>query len=263
MYRRRHARIAGCDGASDPRHSDLQQGGNDRRRDPRDRLDIVAAEWPKACESDGHVEKVADNREVVVPVENDVDRRQTARLALRKPNGADRDFMVSLFSRFELVAHRPHPVPDSPEVSEQRLLRDMQHWQSHGFGRWAIEHNRQLIGFGGLTHMHGFEGLNISYHLHPESWGKGYASELVAETVAVGFGPLQARRMIGLVRAANPASRRVLERNGFFFERDVELHGAPTQLLALNAPPHKSCRPCEISTATDSGSARYPLESGP
>jgi len=26
---------------------------------------------------------------------------------------------------------------------------------------------------------------------------------------------------------------------------------------------HKSCRPCEISTETDSGSARYPIESGP
>jgi len=166
---------------------------------------------------------------------NDIDRRQTTRLLLRPPTAADRDFMVSLFSRSELVAHRPHPVPDSPEVSERRLLRDMQHWQSHGFGRWAVEHGGQLIGFGGLTHMHGFDGLNISYHLDPESWGKGYASEFVAETVAVGFGPLKAHRMIGLVRAANPASRRVLERNGFCFEQEVELDGAPTQLLALNA----------------------------
>jgi [ribosomal protein S5]-alanine N-acetyltransferase len=61
----------------------------------------------------------------------------------------------------------------------------------------------------------------------------------VAETVVVGFGPLEAHRLIGLVRAANPASRRVLERNGFYFEQEVELHGAATQLLALNAPVQK------------------------
>jgi RimJ/RimL family protein N-acetyltransferase len=164
----------------------------------------------------------------------DVDRRQTASLVLRRPNASDRDFVVDLFSRLEMVAHRPHPVPDSPEISEQRLLRDMQHWQSRCFGRWAVEHGGRLIGFGGLTHKHGFGGLNISYHLHPDSWGKAYASELVNEAVAVAFGPLQAQRIIGLVRAANQASRRVLERNGFSFERDMEFDGAPTQLLALN-----------------------------
>jgi ribosomal-protein-alanine N-acetyltransferase len=169
-------------------------------------------------------------------MDNDVDRRQTARLVLRRPNAADRDFMVDLFSRFELVAHRPHPVPDTPEDSAARLLRDMQHWQSHGFGRWAVERGERLIGFGGLTHKHGYEGLNISYHLHPEGWGNGYASELVAETVAVAFGPLHAHRVIGLVRAANPASRRVLERNGFSFEQEVELDGARTQLLVLDSP---------------------------
>jgi hypothetical protein len=36
MRRRRRARIVGCDGASNPRHSDLQRCGDDRRRDPRD-----------------------------------------------------------------------------------------------------------------------------------------------------------------------------------------------------------------------------------
>ncbi len=64
-----------------------------------------------------------------------------------------------------------------------------------------------------------FDGLNLSYHLHPENWGQGYASELVTEALRTAFGPLQADRVIGLVRAANPASRRVLERCGFTFEK--------------------------------------------
>ena len=67
---------------------------------------------------------------------NEIDTRQTTRLILRRPEKTDRDFVIDLFSRPELVAHRPHPAPDTPEVSETRLNRDIQHWRTYGFGRW-------------------------------------------------------------------------------------------------------------------------------
>jgi len=162
-----------------------------------------------------------------------VDSRTTSRLVLRRPRRSDEAFLIDLFSRQELVAHRPNPTPDPPEASVQRLVRDMTHWEEHGFGRWAMEAEGRLIGFGGVTVSKDFEGLNLSYHLHPDSWGKGYTSELVREALDVAFGTLKAGRVIGLVRPANPASRQVLERTGFTFEREVELHGAPTMLFAL------------------------------
>jgi RimJ/RimL family protein N-acetyltransferase len=161
-----------------------------------------------------------------------VSMRRTARLLLRRPEPADLAFAVELFARAEIVAHRPDPRPDSPEASAARLERDMAHWRQHGFGRWAIEHEDVLIGFGGLTRKDGFEGLNISYHLHPRAWGRGYATELAREALSLAFGPLRATRVIGLVRAANPASRRVLERIGFEPEGEALLDGAPTILLA-------------------------------
>ncbi|MFH5923275.1 GNAT family N-acetyltransferase [Roseomonas xinghualingensis] len=158
--------------------------------------------------------------------------RRTARLALRPPGPADLDFLVGLFARPELVAHRPHPEPDSAEACAARLERDMAHWRRYGFGRWAVELDGTLIGFGGLTRKAGFEGLNLSYHLHPDAWGQGYASELAAEALAVAFRPLAARKVIGLVRPANPESRHVLERAGFLPEAEVMLDGAPSLLLA-------------------------------
>ncbi|SFI35334.1 Protein N-acetyltransferase, RimJ/RimL family [Bosea sp. OK403] len=158
--------------------------------------------------------------------------RRSSRLVLRIPRPDDLDFVVALFQRPELVAHRPHPVPDTPAASAERLARDIAHWRQHGFGRWAIEQSGALIGFGGLTVKPGVEGLNLSYHLDPASWGQGFASEFVAEAMAVAFGPLRAGRVIGLVRPANPASRRVLEKSGFVFEREIMLEGAPTQQLA-------------------------------
>jgi RimJ/RimL family protein N-acetyltransferase len=159
--------------------------------------------------------------------------RRTARLRLRIPAEGDIDFLTRLFSRPELVAHRPVPRPDSPEESAARLARDIGHWKDHGFGRWAVEENGALIGFGGVTVSKEFDGLNLSYHLQPESWRYGYATELVGEALAFAFDHLHAERVIGLVRTANAASRRILEKCGFNFEREVMLHGAPTNMYAF------------------------------
>jgi RimJ/RimL family protein N-acetyltransferase len=159
--------------------------------------------------------------------------QRSGRLLLRRPAEADLDFLVDLFSRQEVVAHRPDPVADTPQQSAARLARDIGHWDKHGFGRWAVEADGKLVGFGGITLSTDFDGLNLSYHLHPESWGHGYATELVKAALSAAFGPLHADRVIGLVRAANPASRRVLEKCGFTFEQEVMLRGAPTMLFVL------------------------------
>lgn len=83
--------------------------------------------------------------------------RQTTRLRLRIPEPADIHFLTELFSRPELVAHRPVPRPDSPEESAERLARDIKHWKENGFGRWAVETADALIGFGGVTISRDFD----------------------------------------------------------------------------------------------------------
>lgn len=160
--------------------------------------------------------------------------RHTARLVLRPPCPADEAFVIAVFAQPEMVAHRPRPVPDSPEASRERLARDIAHWKNHGFGRWAAEADGRLIGFGGITRSADFDDLNLSYHIHPDHWGNGYATEIASEAVAFAFSELDAQRVIGLARPANPGSRRILERVGLVFERMVELHGAPTMLHAID-----------------------------
>ena len=160
--------------------------------------------------------------------------RCTSRLLLRPPISDDLPFLTQLFAKPELVAHRPVPRPDSPEASAARLAKDMAHWKEHGFGRWAVVADGVLIGFGGVTVSNEFDGLNLSYHLDPRSWGHGYATELVRDISSFAFKDLGAHRIIGLVRSANPASSRVLEKCGFRYEREVMLHGAPTNLYVLS-----------------------------
>lgn len=157
----------------------------------------------------------------------------TATLSYRPPRPGDLAFVTDLYARPEVVAHRPDPTPDGPEVCRMRLDRDIAHWAAHGFGRWAVEAGGQLVGFGGLGVVEGSEELNISYHVHPDHWGHGMASAIAARAVGHGFDRLGAPRIRGLVRAANPASARVLLKLGFRRDGEVTLHGAPTLRYVL------------------------------
>ena len=158
--------------------------------------------------------------------------RHTSRLTLRPIALADAEFAVVLFARPELIAHRPDRTPETADKIRLGLSADLEYWRMHGFGRWAIECDGALIGFGGLTRRDGFDGLNISYHLHPTVWRQGFASKFVAEALAVVFEPLKQARVFGLVRPSNMASAHVLKKSGFIFERELEFNGAPTCLWA-------------------------------
>jgi RimJ/RimL family protein N-acetyltransferase len=153
--------------------------------------------------------------------------RQTDRLRLRPPRPDDLTVLVSIFSQPAVVAHRPDPRPENVADCRARLERDLDHWQNHGFGRWALSLDATVIGFGGVTHRDGFAGLNLSYHLHPTYWRRGLASELASAAVEIAFADLAAPHVIGVVRHVNLASRRVLENAGLQYERDIIYGGHP------------------------------------
>jgi len=166
----------------------------------------------------------------------DWQKRSTERLTLRRPQAEDLGFLTMLFARPEIVAHRPVPKPETPSESAARLATELAHWQEHGFGRWMVETDGAVIGLGGLNWMQAYEALNISYHFDPAMWGRGYASELVQETLAFAFTELKAERVMGLVRPGHPASRRVLEKCGFVYDAALPLRGAPIDRFWASAP---------------------------
>jgi RimJ/RimL family protein N-acetyltransferase len=157
---------------------------------------------------------------------------RTERLILRPPEDGDRAAVQEIFGQKQVVAHRPDPRPETAEEATIRLQRDIEHWQAHGFGRWALEMKEGVVGFGGLTYRAGFTGLNLSYHLHAAVWGQGLASEFAQAAAVIAFRDLAAKRVIGLVRPINLASRRVLEKAGLKLEGDFPYGGHPGLLYA-------------------------------
>ena len=167
------------------------------------------------------------------PERPDFSRFSTLRLNCRPVVAEDAAFYGDLFGLPETVAHRPDRKPLSPEATARQLELDIAHWQDHGHGRWALSHAGQIVGLGGLTVKPQFEGLNLSYHLLPEMWGQGLASEFVRAAVDFARDELRADAVYGLVRPNNIASIRVMEKAGF---RDAGLHpvnGGPMRELRL------------------------------
>ena len=65
----------------------------------------------------------------------------------------------------------------------------------------------------------------IGYEIAPDQWGRGYATEAVAEIIRFGFDDLGVHRISAWLVADNVASARVLEKNGLRLEgrlRDKE-----------------------------------------
>ena len=107
-----------------------------------------------------------------------------------------------------------------------RVLFDRyaEHWERHGFGLWIMRdlQANTYIGRGGLRFwsMEGREEVEVGYALMPEYWGRGLATELARESVRVAFAVLGRPDLVSFTLPTNRASRRVMEKAGFVYERD-------------------------------------------
>jgi RimJ/RimL family protein N-acetyltransferase len=79
----------------------------------------------------------------------------------------------------------------------------------------------------------GRDEVEVGYGIVPEFWGQGMATELARESVRVGFAVLGRADLVSFTLPTNQKSRRVMEKAGFRYERDVEHAGLPHVLYRL------------------------------
>lgn len=102
---------------------------------------------------------------------------------------------------------------------------DAQRWIFHAstslFDKvFAIEVNGEAAGSIGLVPKEDVyrKSMEIGYWLGEPFWGKGIATEAVGRVTAYGFETFDINRMYADIFEWNPASARVLEKNGYLFE---------------------------------------------
>ena len=106
-------------------------------------------------------------------------------------------------------------------------------WQSHGVHKW-IAHDRvtgTLVGRGGLSRTEvpersgGSSTLEVGWIVREPLWGRGYATEIGAESLRFAADVLEARQVVAFTEVHNIRSRAVMERLGMVYDRKIRRPG--------------------------------------
>lgn len=151
---------------------------------------------------------------------------KTERLSLRPlvPDDA-KDYAAMRFHP-EVAKWLPAPgVTDPVEAAHATIDRFASSWQTRRYAPWGIFLDGRLIGHGGLNYVPEFEATEVLWALHPDAWGKGYATEVARAALVYGFDTLDLGLIFAITLESNLASQAVMKRLGLTYRKRVEYKG--------------------------------------
>jgi [ribosomal protein S5]-alanine N-acetyltransferase len=157
------------------------------------------------------------------------ERLREEHLAYLRMQDSDRDVMATLGG-----------VRSENETWEN-LLSGLEHWERHGFGPWLfhVRATGEAVGGAALRHVHigGRDEVELGYRVAAAWWGRGIATEMASALVGVARDRLRLPEIVAFTLPDNRASRRVMEKVGFTYERDVEWAALPHVLYRMRLAP--------------------------
>jgi [ribosomal protein S5]-alanine N-acetyltransferase len=140
----------------------------------------------------------------------------TRRLVLRPPRDSDLDILSALHADPAVNRFCAAATPHGRDAIQAQLQSWINHWQTRGFGHWAIAERDQpdtLIGFGGLMHrsVAGHAGLYLYYRITSQAWGRGLASEMAQYAFGQAFEQRHENAVVAAVLPSNAPTRKTLE----------------------------------------------------
>jgi len=152
---------------------------------------------------------------------------ETERLVLRPFVHQDAVPLHQILAVDGVLRYYASSDPPDLERVERLVSRQIEHWEEHGYGWWAVDHkaNKELIGWNGLRYLPETDEIEIGYLLARPYWGQGLATEGAQVGMKFGFEKLKIPTIIGIVHPENIASQRVLEKNGLKFLKEAEYFG--------------------------------------
>ncbi len=171
-----------------------------------------------------------------------IERVETDRLVLERLR-IEHLGELSTLLRDPRVAATGWPGANPPSEHEVLLsIKDKErHWERHGFGMWLMRDRETgaMVGRGGLqwtTYVKDLDEVEAGWSVVPERWREGLATELALASIDVAFGHLELTDLVAFTLPDNLASRRVMEKAGFSYEREIMHVGLPHVLYRVRRP---------------------------
>jgi [ribosomal protein S5]-alanine N-acetyltransferase len=159
---------------------------------------------------------------------------QSDRLTLWQLDESDAPFILRLLNEPSWLEHIGDKGVRTAEDAK-RYIADgpVEMYRRSGLGLYLVRLSagHEPIGLCGLLRRETLEDVDLGFAFLPEFWGKGYAHESAAAVLAQARKTLGIRRIVAITKPGNGASRKVLEKLGFAFERPVRLGMAGDELL--------------------------------
>lgn len=143
---------------------------------------------------------------------------ETKRLRLRTWRTDDVDRFAEINADPEVMQFFPGPLTKAETAA---MIERMQtHQQEHGFCFWAVDQlsDNSLIGMIGLSRpkmdVHFTPCVEIGWRLHPDSWGKGLATEGARACLHYAWNDLGLDEIVSFTAEINKSSERVMQKIG-------------------------------------------------
>ena len=142
---------------------------------------------------------------------------ETERLILREWRESDVEALASMYADAETMRFISDSGTATRDEAAQHVNDLMYHWESHGYGQWAVEERSSgdFVGRIGLTQREDFDrDVEVGWVVDRSRWGRGYATEGGSMSIRYAFETLGLERLVSVVAPDNAASRRVEEKLG-------------------------------------------------
>jgi RimJ/RimL family protein N-acetyltransferase len=150
---------------------------------------------------------------------------ETERLHMRPIETSDAYAAKSLLHAPKVLFWRKKLVPMRTIRAAIDTSRKL---NTQGLGWWLIHSHKDkqdVIGDIFLQPLEGTGELEVGYHLLPDHWGKGFATEATSAMLSHGFDKLHLLRLNAIALPQNRPSMRVLERIGMRRKGPTQFHG--------------------------------------
>lgn len=148
----------------------------------------------------------------------------TERLILRPFSPGDADEVFACWESDPDVARYMFWSSHNDKSKTLRWVKEeLEKIDADDWYRWAVvsKESGQLLGTGLIYWEEEYGKFEIAYNLGKKAWGQGYTTEAMREILRFAKNELNITEVVGRHAEENTASRRVLEKLGFRYVRDI------------------------------------------